>query len=616
MIRLLLQLFREPAERRRLALFGLSAVLALATGFILISPAQAEKFIGAGGYYYMLGLVALFAVYASRVCAARRPVWREWLRRPSWPGLAIAVGALFVVWSDPFKHKILFDEYVLQGTAFHMHATKEIGTTIRAYDIQGTWLPIDTFLDKRPYFFTFLVSLVHDFTGYRLLNAFLLNVALAPVFLGFVYWLGRALAGRGPALLAVGLLATMPLLGQQASGAGMELHNLTMLAGVMVLGVLYLRVPDGNRLSLLVLGAVLLSQSRYESVIFVLPTAIVILAGWLRAGRAFLTWPAVFAPLLLVPYAWHNRVLSATPLLWQLQEGQTSRFSATYLVGNLEGAWAFFFNFGPNIANSGYLSVLGLLGVVWALACAWRWARTPARAPVLPETVAVIAFGGGIGANLTMIMFYYWSHLDDVIASRFALPMCLLLALLAAILVQGLSRHWAPAPRFAALGLAIWVAGWCVPAIARHTYTSQNLVMQEVEWEYAELRRQPGPLLFISNKSTIPFVLWHVPTVINGVARQRTAHIQYHLKEGTFREVIVAQALRPTSPNGDMGVDPDDLLPDLRLEPIAQKRFGARWARLSRVISIEPAPWPKQSGPPVDSAPSGNSPKITAVLSP
>ena len=32
--------------------------------------------------------------------------------------------------------------------------------------------------------------------------------------------------------------------------------------------------------------------------------------------------------------------------------------------------------------------------------------------------------------------------------------------------------------------------------------------MQEVEWEHEQLARRPGSLLFISNKSTIPFVLW------------------------------------------------------------------------------------------------------------
>src|SRR5690606_25336342 len=110
--------------------------------------------------------------------------------------------------------------------------------------------------------------------------------------------------------------------------------------------------------SLLVLGTILLAQSRYESVLFVGSTAAVIVAGWYRAGRIIITWPAVLAPLLLVPYALQNRFLSASPVLWQLAEGQTSRFSLEYLPGNLAGAWEFFFNRGPGIANSWYLSVL------------------------------------------------------------------------------------------------------------------------------------------------------------------------------------------------------------------------------------------------------------------
>jgi hypothetical protein len=72
------------------------------------------------------------------------------------------------------------------------------------------------------------------------------------------------------------------------------------------------------------------------------------------------------------------------------------------------------------------------------------------------------------------------------------------------------------------------------------------------------------------------------------VARHRSAQIGYHLREGTFKEVIVAQALRPTSAKGEMGVDPDDLMPaSYRLEPIVEKRFGGRYSRLSRLVGID-----------------------------
>src|ERR1019366_1179143 len=96
-------------------------------------------------------------------------------------------------------------------------------------DFNGTWLPIDTFLDKRPYFFTFILSLVHDLTGYRMANVFFLNGALTAAFLSLAYWFCRELTSRAGGLLVVVLLVTMPLFGQNAACAGMEMHNLVML---------------------------------------------------------------------------------------------------------------------------------------------------------------------------------------------------------------------------------------------------------------------------------------------------------------------------------------------------------------------------------------------------
>lgn len=591
MISTLLNLLRTTADRRRLGILAASGVAAFGIGFAAFTPQSVEKFITAGGYYYIFGLFLLFTLFAWRVVRDRESVWRGWLR-PSWPALAIAGAAAFAIWCDPFKHKILFDEYVLQGTAFQMHVTKEVGTITRAYNLEGSWQPFEMFLDKRPYFFAFLISLLHDFTGYRLTNVYVLNASLAPLCLALVYWLARTVTNRGPALVAVALLGTLPLFGQQASGAGMEMHNLTMLVLVMVLAVLYLRVPDDDRLSLLVLGMLLLSQSRYESVIFVAPVALVIVAGWLRAGRVLLPWPLVIAPLLLVPYAWHKRVVDATPLLWQLNQGQSQRFGFEYLAGNVEGAWRFFFNFGVTLANSWYLSVAGVMGLGWIAYAGWRRWRSPDRRPLSAGALVLMVFGAGILGDLLLLkFFYYWGRLDDVVASRLALPMCLLFSLAAAVLVAaGEARRW-PAVRVALGGLGVWLLGWGLPAIARDLYTSANLVAQEVEWEHTQIAQRRAPVLFITNKSALPFLLWRIPCLINSIARGRGEQIAYHLKEGTLREVIVAQALRPTSADGDLGVDPRDLMPErFHLEPIVTKRFGGRWIRLSKLVSIDPLP--------------------------
>ena len=123
--------------------------------------------------------------------------------------------------------------------------------------------------------------------------------------------------------------------------------------------------------------------------------------------------------------------------------------------------------------------------------------------------------------------------------------------------------------------------------------------MQEVEWEHDVAISRPGPLLLITNKSAIPFVLWHIPSLLCDTARLRGEQIRYHLKEGTFKEVLVTQALRPTTANGDRGVDPEDVMPDnFRMESVAEKRFGGRWLRMSRIVAIDPLPNPKQDPKP------------------
>ncbi len=592
-MKLLRQFTRDPATEKRLLLFLLCSALAFVVGFWLVSPRLAEPLIINGGYYYMLGLFGLFVWSAARVARARREVWSGWLRRPGWPALAIAAATAFALWSDPFQHKVLFDEYVLQATAFHMHITKEVGTVIRAYDIGGTWLPIDTFLDKRPYFFTFLLSLVHDLTGFRIANVFFLNAGLTAACLSLAYWFGRELTNRAGGLLVVALLASMPLFGQNASCAGMEMHNLTMLVLVMCLALLYLRVPDPDRLALLCVGTVLLAQSRYESVIYVAPVALVIVAGWWRVQRVFLPWVVIATPLLLIPYAWHNRFVSAAPLLWQLNAGQNARFSLHYLADNLSSDVAFFFSFSNAYANSWYLSVLGCAGLAYFVCRAAQWLRR--RTALAPVTSVAVLFGVGISANFVLLLFYYWSRLTDSIAARFALPACVLFALLAAVLARGLNGR-CPVMRAAFLGALAYLLISSVPAMAHRFYTSQNLVMKEVDWEHEFVEaRKDGPVLFISNKSTIPWILWKTPALIIGVARQRGDQLRYHMAQGTFHEVLVAQALRPTTPEGKFGVDPDDVMPDnFHLELLAEKRFGGRMARLSRLVRVDPEP----PGPP------------------
>src|SRR5581483_8667631 len=103
-----------------------------------------------------------------------------------------------------------------------------------------------------------------DLTGYRVANAFVVNSLLLPLALGLAFVIGRQLAGWRGGLLAALLLGTLPLLGQNATGSGMELLNVVMILATLALGAHYLAAPDEPRLAAFLLSTVLLAQSRYE----------------------------------------------------------------------------------------------------------------------------------------------------------------------------------------------------------------------------------------------------------------------------------------------------------------------------------------------------------------
>ena len=114
--------------------------------------------------------------------------------------------------------------------------------------------------------------------------------------------------------------------------------------------------------------------------------------------------------------------------------------------------------------------------------------------------------------------------------------------------------------------------------------------MHELDWELDLLTRRQRPNFLITAKATLPFLLEQIPTLNTGIARLRAPQIAWHMRQGTFREVLVSQIIRPTSAEGDPVVDPEYELPEsFHLETLAEKHFGTWWIRISRVNAIDVA---------------------------
>ncbi|HVT72646.1 MAG TPA: glycosyltransferase family 39 protein [Lacunisphaera sp.] len=567
----------------RLALLGLAGIAAIYFGFIGLDVETAGMLVKLYGYYVMLLTFVLWIHALWRLWQHRGPGAAPDVRELLGAGAVIGLFSLMAVTAEPFRSKVLYDEFVLQSTAFNMHFFRDTATMVRGYDIAGTFLSLDNYLDKRPNFYPFLISLVHDLTGYRPANAYLLNATLYPVTLGLAYYLGRRLARPWGGYLAVLLLGSLPLLGQNATGSGMELLNFCMILVVAALAGAYLREPDETRLSALVLGTVLLAQSRYESAVYVAPAALVIFLGWWRRGRIVVSWTTVLAPLLFVPFALQNKVLNNTRWLWELKENQESRFSADYLPKNLAGARDFLFSTSQSYANSLTLTVLGLLALGWL---GWHLVRRrPALRTAAGEPVALFLLGLGAIANTVLVMFYYWSSFNDPMASRFCLPLYLVLTFAVVAAGAACGRRWPVVPR-ALTGLALVAAVIAASHFALPLYSHTGI--DEIEWERRFVAgRGPGTRLIITNKSTLPWLLLKTPSILVGRAGLVADRVQEQLEENTFTEILVMQSFRPSTPDGDHQLVPEDKLPKgFAIEPLAERRFGTKLTRISRLVSV------------------------------
>lgn len=571
-------------DRQRLLLLFLTSILAVYLAFVAFQPTQLQDIIRNYGYYIITAAFVMFVYYAVRTWSSGRG--REGVPNERWLWLWVGVGTLLLWGGDFFRFKVLFDEYVLQATSLSMHLDKHVSTPMRAHWLQGSFLLLDGYLDKRPYFLPYLVSLIHDITGYRVANVLFLNALLVPIFLWMVSRVALFFGGLRAAFCVTALLSTLPILAQVGSCGGMEMLNLTMMAVVLHAMVLYISEQSSVRLGYLCFGIVLFAQCRYESIVFVAAVALVLVFVWIRSGRIDLPVALLVTPLFMVPLVWQSRYVDISPSLWELKAGQSARFSVEYLQGNLEGMGNFFFAVGHKFPSSLLLTILGIFGAPILMGALFNKYR--ARRSMRSEWFALLAMGVMTLMLMGLFLFYYWARMDDFLACRFSLPIYLMLALAAAL---GISRSADGRPWVMKAFIWLWVinlSAFYFPLAANRVSTVTNMVSAEVSWEVDYINALPKVPRLIIGHSALPWIVNGYATVGMLRASNRNQQIEYHVREGTFHEVLVVQLLTPTSIEGDFTVLEFSTVPDdWKLETLAVKRFGGRLVRISRRVFDE-----------------------------
>ena len=577
---------RLPDPERRGLLLVLVSALAVVIGFVSVPDRLAIGLVAKCGFWLVL---VAFGGWVWSLHATFRPAWpgREEVRRWDWISIVVVgLGGVVLLVHESFGFKIVMDEIMLLGTSMSMHLDKSALTPTRGNDIQGAFVVVEGIVDKRPLFFPFLVSLLHDLTGYRPANAFVLNGLLAFGFLGLVFRLGLRLAGRVAGWLAVALFAGLPLLAQNATGGGFELLNLTMILATLLLGARWVERRDGPALNAFCLAGLLLAQVRYESVIFLLPVGLLVLWVWWREGRVILTWPVTLAPLLLLHVPLQHRIFQLRDSSWEMfsRPGYSEPFSLAYIPDNLAHALRFFFGAAADQPNSLVLSALGVVALPFFGLLLGRKLRGLAAEP--PVQVAVAAFAVGFALQFLLLMSYFWGGFDDVVIRRLSLPthLALVIALLAVLPDFGRPAVVRVLLALAAVGLL----GRNIPSMAAHAYSQEYLPGRETAWRREFMAAQPQrDYLMIDNDSPL-WVSHRISSTPTTVAVKRRTDIAFHLRNRTFSAVYVFQRFNIDADTGRKTLrEGDDLGPDFVLEPVTEARLQLlTLTRISRVTDI------------------------------
>lgn len=581
-------MLKNALTDRRFWLLTLALVLVVIVSRWTLPTQTAFQCVVYGGYWITLFLVVLFFRAVIPLIRAR------WLganlgRFDAW--VFAATLAITGLWSAHEKpgFKILQDELLLLGTSMGMHYERFAAYPERATDVQGAFQVLDRVLDKRPLLFPFLVSTVHDLTGYRPENPFYLNMVLAVGFLWLIYLVGWNAGGtRWAGVVAVLLFAGLPLMAQQATGGGFELLNMVLIAAFALLCAAYLEGPTESRLEALIFGALMLASTRYESALFLLPAAVIAFSGWCRAGRVILTWPLVLSPLFLVPILIQNRIFSGESQAWEMDSlsGVTVPFGLQYLTPNLGHALAFFFDFSGYQPSSALFAAAGLITLPFFALWIARVFREPARRQSSDLSWAVV--GLGLFAVTAVYLLYFWGQFDHALIRRLSLPVHLLMAVSIVLIGRGLFKS-VTAWKFAALCAFGGMLVQGIPVLAKQAYRTSYSpgVEMQIRTEFLDGLTDRN-ILFVDNDSFF-WITHKIPASAIRQAVFRKEGLIYHLRNHSFADMYVFQGVRVNQATGVSTVETDDELgPDFELEPVLERRVQTLYlVRISRIKAIK-----------------------------
>ena len=498
--------------------------------------------------------------------------------------LVLTIGTYFQL-HEKREYRVLYDEFGLSGVGFMMHRTREAVFPERAHYINGRLSILNSLVDKRPAFFPFLLSCVHDITGYRVDNVFYMNAGLGYLFLLMLYSYATRVAGKAVGWFVLALASGIPLVAQVSTSGGYDLLNLCLILGVLIAAQNYLNRAGIRGMDLLALSAVLLAQVRYESVVFLVCVALVIGFKWWRTRVIRLTWAAVLAPIFIIMPLLTNRVFLASPQYMETKPGQAF-FSLSYFQHNAEHAIYYLFNPDLRGTNSTLFSFIGIVAIAaFAVLFSGKILRQ-GFCRSLPDATA-ITWVSVICANTFMMLCVFWGEWDDPIVSRFSLPLKIAM-LVALVHVLAGRKAFVRHARWMIPLLLVRSVAFGTPAAATREVTANIVTNREVNWLREQLQKYEPTRTFVFAAGSSGVIAWGFPSRAISAMNMTQWQVKRVIDENYYDNVLVFQRFYIQPSTFDLAPDEKSIVPaDYVLETVAEvrPRFDVI-TRISRVVDV------------------------------
>ncbi|MDA3898315.1 MAG: glycosyltransferase family 39 protein [Desulfobacteraceae bacterium] len=484
------------------------------------------------------------------------------------PALLLAIFLMALIFHiSPPKFKILADETNLVSVSMAMHQNKTVSMPLQGLAVEYYPFDYDQTVGSRPLLYPFIISLFHALLGYSPYNGMMVNFFSGIGILFLLYLLFFHMFSIYYGIIAMIIMASFPIFVFWVTSSGFETINLFFIMAVLLTLFLFLKHKDVKFAELVLISLVLLSNCRYESIIFFFSLIILVPCFLNREIIEQYRFPTFCMPLFFLPMAWQRQIIFFYPYL----KGDNGLETYDHIFGMNN----FLGTFSQNVFTlTGMNADFGFLPIIFIAAVAGIYLAGK-KLLLNPHTINPTSKAFGLYISLSgMLLFgiyssFIWGNFTMDVANRMAMSMLPFIIIPAAYCIYRIFHYkFSSAKKLLIFLLLVQMLYyWPVAAAQRIIERNASCYLNErvIRYLYNNHDMKNEKLLIISDRPNF-FIIHGIGSIGFRQAVLQRKKI-YYLTNVYYDQILVLQKCNPYTNE----LISDNLLDDgFRLQKIAR----------------------------------------------